>query len=124
MEKNSKFEQCFYQFSMQFLNSNENEINELNNNEIDEFVKQSAQNIILFRFFIQNIENENDDFFDNQIVHFKTSIRKSNRNSDDDKIKTFKKNSFRIFFRKTKKTSIFVSNSHVKNVFCEKNIFV
>ena len=49
---------------MQFLNSDENEINELNDNEIDEFVKQSAQNIVLFRFFVQNIKNENDDFFD------------------------------------------------------------
>ena len=77
----------------------------------------------MFRFFVQNIENENDDFFDDQIVHFKTLIRKLNRNSDDDKIKTFKKK-IRIFFRKTKKTLIFVSNSYVENVFCEKNVFV
>ena len=52
MKKISKFEQFFYHFSMQFLSSDENEINELNHNEIDEFVKQSAQNVVLFRFFI------------------------------------------------------------------------
>ena len=37
---------------MQFLNNNENENDELNDNEIDEFVKQNTQNVILFRFFV------------------------------------------------------------------------
>ena len=124
MKKISMFEKIFYQFSMQFLNSDKNEINELNDNEINEFVKQNAQNVILLCFFVQNIENENNDFFDDQIVHFKTSIRKSNRNFDDDKIKTFKKKIFEFFFAKQKNTSIFVSNSYVENVFCEKNVFV
>ena len=124
MKKISTFKQFFYQFLMQFLNNDENEINELNDNEINEFVKQNTQNIILFRFFVQNIENENNDFFDDQIVHFKTLICKLNRNFDDDKIKIFEKKFFRIFFRKTKKTSIFISNSYVENDFCEKNVFV
>ena len=89
MKKILMFKQFFYQFSMQFLSNDENEINELNNNEVDKFVKQNAQNVILLCFFVQNIENENNDFFNNQIVYFKILIRKSNSNFDDDKIKTF-----------------------------------
>ena len=103
MKKISTFEQFFYQFSMQFLNTDKNKINKLNDNEVDELVKQNAQNIILFRFFVQNIKNKNNDFFDNQTAHFKTSIRKSNRNSDNDKIKMFKKKIFEFFFEKQKK---------------------
>ena len=87
---------------MQFFNNNENKIDELNDNEINEFVKQNAQNVILLRFFVQIIENKNHDFFDDQIVHFKTLIRKSNRNFDDDKIKTFKKKISNFFLQNRK----------------------
>ena len=97
MKKISTFKQFFYQLSMQFFNNDENEIDELNDNEINEFVKQNTQNVVLFRFFVQNIENKNDDFFNDQILYFKTLICKSNRNFDDDKIQTFKKN-FSNFF--------------------------